>query len=165
MNTPTWLAEAMKFDGLHEGIGNLDNQVIIGWARELGGWYAPFYKHDEVPWCGLFVAAMVHRTLDVKLPANALGALNWANWGVALEEPIYGAICSFHRPGGGHVGFYVGEDNENYHIFGGNQSDQVCTRSLAKQRLVAAVWPQDQPHLLYAKVQLDPSGKVSTNEA
>ena len=165
MNPPAWLAEAMKFDGLHEGIGNLDNKIIIGWARELGGWYAPFYKHDEIPWCGLFVAAMIHRTVQTPLPQNALGALNWANWGMQMNEPVYGSICSFHRPGGGHVGFYVGEDAENFHIFGGNQSDQVCTRSLPKPRLVAAVWPKEISCTEYAKVMLNPSGTASTKEA
>ena len=40
--------------------------------------------------------------------------------------------------GKGHVGFYVGEDDEAYQILGGNQSDKVCLMWLGKDRFRSA---------------------------
>lgn len=47
----------------------------------------------------------------------------------------------FDRAGGGHVGFYVGEDLTSYHVLGGNQGDRVSIMRLEKSRCVARRWP------------------------
>ncbi|MFX8605073.1 hypothetical protein ABTM12_19650, partial [Acinetobacter baumannii] len=43
--------------------------------------------------------------------------------------------------GKGHVGFYLGEDDDAYYILGGNQSDSVSITWVTKARFVAARWP------------------------
>ena len=48
---------------------------------------------------------------------------------------------TFKRPGGGHVGFYVGEDSTAYHVLSGNQFDKVGITRIDKSRLVAIRWP------------------------
>ena len=51
----------------------------------------------------------------------------------------------FTRPGGGHVGFYVGEDAAAYHILGGNQGDAVTIVRIVKSRYIARRWPEGRP--------------------
>jgi uncharacterized protein (TIGR02594 family) len=63
---------------------------------------------------------------------DPLWALNWNSFGNKLSEPAYGAIIVFSRTGGGHVGFYVGEDDKHWHVLGGNQSDKVSIIAKAK---------------------------------
>ncbi|RZL82832.1 MAG: hypothetical protein EOP66_04490 [Sphingomonas sp.] len=56
-----------------------------------------------------------------------------------------GVTLVFGREGGGHVGFYVGEDDHAYHAIGRNQSNSVCITRIAKSRLIAARWPRVVP--------------------
>jgi len=57
-----------------------------------------------------------------------------------------GAVMVFWRgsPNGwkGHVGFYWAQDNDAYHIIGGNQANSVSVTRIAKTRLLSARWPQ-----------------------
>ena len=41
----------------------------------------------------------------------------------------------------GHVGFYWAEDDEAYHILGGNQSNAVTITRMSKERFLKARWP------------------------
>jgi uncharacterized protein (TIGR02594 family) len=95
-----------------------------------------------VPWCGLFVAACVDEA-GIKPAPIAVRASAWATWGSPLlpKELAVGAVLVFQRPGGGHVGFYVGEDATAYHVLGGNQGDAVTIARVAKSRCVARRWP------------------------
>jgi hypothetical protein len=61
------------------------------------------------------------------------------------ERLAPGAVLVFEREGGGHVGFYVGEDGTSYHVIGGNQGDAVSVARIAKTRLVASRWPKGVP--------------------
>jgi hypothetical protein len=54
-------------------------------------------------------------------------------------------VLVFQRPGGGHLGFYVGEDERAYHVLGGNQGDCVSITRIAKDRCIAIRWPSGQP--------------------
>lgn len=153
---PAWLTQARSLMGIKEGAGTQDNPEIIGWAKELGGWIASYYTHDSIPWCGLFVGICMKRS-NLPLPANALGALQWSTWGQHLTSPVPGAVLCFTRPGGGHVSFYVGEDEECYHILGGNQSDSVDITREPKARCVAMRWPEGV-EVVGAPVVLSPSG-------
>jgi hypothetical protein len=56
---PRMVAEARKLYGIAEVQGSGDNPVILAWAKELG--LAKIYNHDEIPWCGLFVAIVAKR--------------------------------------------------------------------------------------------------------
>ena len=160
-----WYEEAKRLLGLREGPGSRDNPTIIDWADQLG----IDYPHDDIPWCGLFVAHCVGSTLtEEPLPANPLGARNWARFGEAAEEAP-GAILVFWREspnsGKGHVGFYHGEDSGAYRVLGGNQSDSVSVTRVAKSRLVAIRRPSTSGPLSGGPVMASAEGALSTNEA
>jgi uncharacterized protein (TIGR02594 family) len=160
-----WYEEAKRLLGLREGPGSKDNPTIIDWADQLG----IDYDHDDIPWCGLFVAHCVGATLpDEPLPANPLGARNWARVGEAAAEAP-GAILVFWREtpnsGKGHVGFYHGEDATAYHVLGGNQSDSVSVTRVAKGRLLAIRRPSTAGPLTGGVVNVGAGGVLSTNEA
>lgn len=136
-----WLSTAYSYLGTKEIPGAKSNPRIIQWAKNIGGWISSFYKNDDIPWCGLFVAECfnVHK---LKVSQKSLSALSWADWG--QKSPIApGAVLVFKRQGGGHVGFYVGEDSTAFHVLGGNQSNSVSIARVAKDRLVAVRWPQE----------------------
>lgn len=167
---PKILLEAMKLYGTLEGPGGQDNPVILGWAKEIGGWIADFYKADEIPWCGLFVAVCAKRA-GYEVKQNALGAINWLSWGEAVTQQRLdvqlGDILIFRRTGGNHVGLYVGEDATHYHVLGGNQGNQVCIVRIERGRLLGArrcPWKVGQPPNV-RRVFLDALGPVSMSEA
>lgn len=164
---PVWFHEAGRLMGTREIAGAKSNPVIMGWAQKIGGWVQNAYNNDDIPWCGLFVAHCVGVTLpDEKLPANPLSALAWAKFGVALDKPRLGAVVVFKRPGGGHVGFYVGEDATTVTVRGGNQSNAVTETRILKSRLVGYRWPATVPLSGNGgPIATAAKGPVSTNEA
>ena len=160
MTKPRWLKIAETYTGLSEIRGPKHNSKIIGWLDKLGAWW----RDDETPWCGLFVA---HCVQDVGLPYPKyyMRAKDWADYGSLLRRDRLapGAILVFDRAGGGHVGFYVGEDAGHYFVLGGNQGNAVNVMKLGKTRLLASRWPKGEPVIgqpVYMK-----GGVVSTNEA
>jgi uncharacterized protein (TIGR02594 family) len=169
---PRVLKEALRHFGVVEAAGDGDNQVILAWARELG---VRDYSHDATAWCGLFMALCVRRAGYLP-PAAPLWALSWRKWGTAVLKPMLGDVLVFRREvidlatGNsvlyGHVGLYVGEDVRAFHVYGGNQDDQVCVKRIARERLVAArrcAWRVGQPRNI-RRVLLSSSGDLSTAE-
>lgn len=160
---PKILVEAVKLIGTKETIGKANNPIILEWAKDLK--LDKIYTNDEIPWCGLFIAYVVKKA-GKEVTKNPLYALNWSSWGNAVDVPKLGDILTFKRNGGGHVGIYVGEDSECYHVLGGNQSDAVNVARIVKTRLFKArrtPWSIAQPKQV-RQIFLDPKGKVSTNE-
>ena len=159
-----WLRTAYSHVGTKEVPGAKSNPKIIQWAKRMGGWIASFYKNDDTPWCGLFVAECfnVH---GYQVSQQSLSALAWADWG--QKSPIApGAVLVFKRQGGGHVGFYVGEDSTAFHVLGGNQRDSVSVTRIAKDRLVAVRWPKEsRPPANEQRVTKSASSSLSRNEA
>lgn len=141
---PVWLQQARLLLGTQECAGEANNTTILDWARQEGGWIERFYTADSIPWCGLFVS---HCLLNAGIggPKNPLSALAWADWGEAMPfaDREAGCVLVFTRQGGGHVGFYVGEDADGsaLHVLGGNQSDAVTITRIATNRLHALRWP------------------------
>lgn len=131
---PRMIAEALKMYGTVEAEAMANSPTILGWADEVGGKVEDVYKADSIPWCGLFMAVVAKRA-GKELPIDPLWALNWMRFGVAAGQPMLGDVLTFVRPGGGHVGLYVGEDATAYHVLGGNQCDRVCFTRIAKSRL------------------------------
>lgn len=157
-----WLVTAKVHIGTEETPGSANNEKILRWARIVGGFSADYYKQDSIPWCGLFVAYCMATNGLEPVKDNPLGALNWAKWGTPLKEPALGCVMVFKRTGGGHVGFYVGEDAENYHILGGNQSDEVNVTKVAKSKFVAARWPTGMEKFLKpGRIKKKFDGKVT----
>ncbi|MDM9647731.1 TIGR02594 family protein [Rhizobium sp. S163] len=163
---PVWMREARRFVGLLEIPGPKSNSTIIGWAKALGGWIATFFTNDDTPWCGLFMAHCFGFTLpQEKLPANPLGALEWNKFGAQLTSPVLGAVLVFKRPGGGHVGLYVGEDDQNYIVLGGNQSNSVKLSLVEKARCVGIRWPKTGSSPIGGIIRSTLEDEVSRNEA
>lgn len=162
--SPKILVEAVKLIGTKEIVGKAHNPVILGWAKELG--LEKVYTNDEIPWCGLFIAYCAH-TAGVQVVDKPLWALSWAKYGTKVTEPMLGDILTFKRDGGGHVGIYVGEDKDCYHVLGGNQGNAVSVTRILKTRLYQArrtAWKIAQPANV-RKITLDAKGSISKNEA
>ncbi len=160
---PKVIVEAMKLYGTKEVVGEADNPVILEWAKELG---ISWYKDDSVPWCGLFVAIVVKRA-GKDVVKDPLRARSWAVFGEEAERAMLGDILVFVRDGGGHVGFYVGEDDNCYHVLGGNQGDMVKVSRISKTRCIAVrrpIWKVAQPANVRV-IKLSADGEVSKNEA
>jgi uncharacterized protein (TIGR02594 family) len=165
---PTWLAAARRKLGTREGPGPANNPTILGWAKRLGTKVLGIiYNADDVPWCGVFAAQCLDEA-GIASPTFAVRARSWADWEANLrpERLAPGAVLVFKREGGGHVGFYVGEDGTSYHVLGGNQDDAVSIARIAKARLVASRWPRGVP-VIGGPVRLSEraSEPLSRNEA
>jgi uncharacterized protein (TIGR02594 family) len=160
---PPWMKIAYSYMNTKEVPGSGNNSVIIGWAKRLGGWFASFYTKDEIPWCGLFVGNCM-KEAGFPVQPDALSALGWSDYERSCE-PCLGAIMVFKRPGGGHVGFYVAEDDTAYHILGGNQGDKVSIARIDKARHVDTRWPKTFPMSKTGRVLKKSTAPLSRNEA
>lgn len=164
---PAWLSAARAKLGTHEAPGAANSSTILGWAKRLGTKVlGMIYNADSVPWCGVFVATCMAED-GIEAPSVAVRATSWATWGQLLrpERLAPGAVLVFERPGGGHVGFYVGEDPAAYHVLGGNQADAVTIARIAKSRCIARRWPADRA-VIGRPVQMAVKGKpISSAEA
>lgn len=163
---PKVLHAAFLHIGLKEGAGVANNPTIMGWAKDIGGWVVNTYNADSVPWCGLFMA---HCASQAGYPhkGNVLSARHWATWGIKQDVAMLGDVLVFSRKGGGHVGLYVGEDADCYHVLGGNQGDAVSIVRILKSRCIAirrSPWKIKQPSNV-RRVFIDSSTKISDNEA
>lgn len=159
---PKMIVEGLKLVGIHEVAGSQHNPIIMGWAKELH--LEDTYKSDEVPWCGLVHAHLCK--LAGKVPVTSpLWALNWAKFGVSTPIAMLGDTLVFKRPGGGHVGQYIGQDKDCYHVMGGNQGDAYGFTRIPKFRLYAVRRPiyNLQPANVRV-IHLEATGAVSANE-
>ena len=104
---------------------------------------------DDDAWCSAFVNwVLAQAGIRGTHRANARSWLNWD--GLCLAKPCYGAIAKFSRPGNpafGHVGFYVGEEQGQIVVLGGNQTNasSVCLNNYPPNRLLGYRWPPSYP--------------------
>lgn len=160
-----WMPYARSLIGVREIPGSKHSATIMGWIKSLGAKKLGIaVKDDETPWCGTF-AAHVMDHVGINPPPIAVRASAWSEWGRGLINRRPGCILTFTRQGGGHVGFYVGEDDTHLHVLGGNQGNAVSITRIAKGRLSAMRWP-DGVFLPSPKiVRLSPNGApVTVNE-
>lgn len=159
---PKMIREGLKIYGIKEAPGDADNPLILSWAKELG---ITDYHHDAVPWCGLAMAIVAHRA-GKKVVKSPLWALNWVQFGEKVTDgPKLGDVMVYKRPGGGHVGLYVGEDDNAYHNMGGNQSNIYNIERISKYRLYAIrrpLYTVAPPNI--RRIFLTEEGKISENE-
>lgn len=162
---PAWLTTARHELGVKEVTGSASNPRILQYAKDIGGWVAEWYKADDVPWCGLFVGWCLKEN-GIEPPKRLLTARAYAEWGDDCDDAVAGAVLVFSRNGGGHVGFYVGEDDDAFHVLGGNQADAVSVARIAKSRLIATRWPSGRRKPLFARPIIRAAeDDLSTNEA
>ncbi|AMR34125.1 hypothetical protein A0256_23085 [Mucilaginibacter sp. PAMC 26640] len=132
-NLPKELQQALTHNGILETKGSGNTVDIMKWAKELGviGWY----PSDATAWCGLFKGVCAYRAGWLKLPApSVLSSLSWRKWGkvIPLKDACVGDTLIKEREGGGHVTYYIGENDTHFRCFGGNQSDSVCPAWILK---------------------------------
>lgn len=168
-----WLSVARALTGTREIPGGRSNPLIIGWRDSLIVRYPAlrpninWFVNDDTPWCGLFAAHCVGE-VGFQPPVAPLWALNWETWGDRLSDPVLGCILVFLRDGGGHVGFYEGEDATHYHVRGGNQSNSVNVARILKARLRKSGirWPSGHPLPRSQRIVTSGAGlATSTNES
>jgi uncharacterized protein (TIGR02594 family) len=163
---PRILTSFLAMLGTAETPGAGNNPSIMAWAREAG--LSKIYTADAIPWCGLAVAyAVLQAGFDV--PAGPLWARNWLNFGAIVEKgkEALGDVLVFSRGNSGHVGLYVGEDADAFHVLGGNQSDAVNIKRIPRARFLGArrcKWRVNQPASV-RKIKLEATGALSFNEA
>jgi uncharacterized protein (TIGR02594 family) len=174
---PKMIQEAVKLYGTKEVTGPEDNKVIMAWATDLG--ISHIYTHDELAWCSL-AHAVVAKRAGYPVPFKEYELLRAASWAAmkSATEPVWGTfvprgeeMCGdtlvFKRPGGYHVGLYVGESKTTFFVLGGNSSNMYKIVEIEKIRLVACrrpVFKIGQPASV-KKIWLDASGNVSHNES
>lgn len=159
---PNTIKFGLELYGTEEKSGPSNNPEIISWGEETG---IP-YGQDSIPWCGLYVAIVCKRC-GWDVVKNPLWARNWVNFGNPTDTPSLGDILVFTRDGGGHVGFYIAEDAEYFHVLGGNQGDAVNIIRIAKNRLLAArrpIWKIRQPDSVKPYF-VNAVGNISENES
>jgi len=164
---PAWLRHARSLLGTREIVGRTHNNALIAFLNTARKWNGVIWKNDEMPWCGGFVAACLV-AVGVEPVKIAARAKSWAAWGSRLrpERLAPGAVLVFDRAGGGHVGFYVGEDESAFHVLGGNQGNAVTVTRIAKSRLTASRWPSGVPVIGGAVKMATTAGvPFSSNEA
>jgi uncharacterized protein (TIGR02594 family) len=161
-----WMPYARSLIGTREVPGKGNNPTIMGWGKKLGAKILGIaYTADAVPWCGLYAAHVMDHA-GITPPPIAIRASEWSKWGRELINPRYGCILTFTRKGGGHVGFYVGEDATHLHVLGGNQGDAVSVTRIPKTRLSKMRWPHGVPLPKPQVIILDAKGApVTTGEA
>ena len=158
-----WIVEAEKLLGLHE---IRDNAKLRAWLKSDG---PTLGDPKALPWCGDFVDTAIDLALPGEprvgpLAENPYWALNWLHFGKKVEPRLW-AIGAFKRPGGGHVGFLVGQDATRFYVLGGNQGDSVSVVPIDKTRLQGARWPITFPDPGLALPLMSSKAKASRNEA
>lgn len=115
-----------------------ENPVVLGYFQDAGH---PEILNDETAWCAAFVGAMLKRA-GYK-PSGSLLARSYCDWGTAVDlaaaEP--GDVIVIPRGNSswqGHVFFFAGwNDDGTIKGLGGNQSDQVNTKSFPRSKVIA----------------------------
>ncbi|MBE3639327.1 NlpC/P60 family protein [Mangrovicoccus algicola] len=158
-----WMALALRKLGLHEGRDNADlRKFLKSDGKTLG-------DPAQLPWCGDFVETCIAVTLpETPLPGNPYLARNWLKFGHDVD-PCFGSVLVFWRGSrsgiSGHVGFYYSEDDDVFHVLGGNQSNKVSIASIRKDRLLGARLPLEAGPYPRQVVASAADFKLTTNEA
>lgn len=166
---PKMIAAAIEIGKLDttELPGSKSNAEILELAKEAG--VSDIYKSDETAWCAIAQTAIALRAgKDVPFAGfDRLRARSFIKFGSHVDDPMFGDVLVFERPGGYHVGMYIGEDNDCYHVAGGNQGNQYSVVRIKKDRLLQArrpVYKTGQPASV-KKIFLDGGGQPSENES
>ena len=130
-----WMDIAIKELGVSEIFGSKDNPRIIEYhsATTLKA------TEDETPWCASFVSWCLEKA-KIKSMRSAR-AKDYLKFGKELVKPVFGCIVVFTRDGGGHVAFFVKEDEHGIYCLGGNQSNKVCYKYYPKANLLGYRMP------------------------
>ncbi|WP_394749487.1 TIGR02594 family protein [Spongiimicrobium salis] len=122
--------------GITEIRGQQDNPEILKYFNVIG--FDGSQLKDETAWCSAFM-----NWVALEAGCQHTGKLNARSWldvGERVAEPKIGDVAILWRESPqswkGHVGIFISEDENNIHILGGNQSNQVNIRTYPKRRLL-----------------------------
>lgn len=133
------IEKALSVYGVKEIKGKYSNPRIMEMFTATG---KEWVKDDATAWCSAYV-----NWVAITKGYEASGELNARSWlkvGESIEKDDLkqGDIIIFWRESRrswkGHVAFYIGEDEENYHVLGGNQGDTVKIAPYPKSRFLGA---------------------------
>ena len=127
--------EIMKYYGLSEVPGEVDDPTIKAWFAEMG---FP-QEHDETSWCSLLMNITCKH---LGFPyTGKLNARSWMRIGKQVLFPDIGDLSIFYRvkrtSWQGHIGCFAGWNlaKDKIWTLGGNQSNKICH----------AAYPKDSP--------------------
>lgn len=177
---PKMIIEGILMLGIAEIKGKESNPAILKFAEDLG--VINIYKNDDTSWCALSHNAIALRAgkkiFGYKDKYDLLRALAFLKNGIEInkddweviskEKAMLGDSLIFKRPGGGHIGIYIGESNTHFYVMGGNQNNMYSITRISKNRLVGVRRPYYKIAMPGAvkKYFLDNNGAPqTTNEA
>lgn len=118
-------------------------RIIEYWAKfKMSG-----IKDEAVPWCSAFIGFCLESagisTASKDKTRTKDSSQYWLHWtgGHKLDKPEHGCIAVMTRSGGGHVGFLIGEDGDNWVLLGGNQGSAVSIAKFPKNRFIGFIMP------------------------
>ncbi|UCI21372.1 hypothetical protein FJ970_10615 [Mesorhizobium sp. B2-1-8] len=130
---------------------------IRGYFQSIG---QPLRDADAIPpWCGAFAGFCVNTASPVLLKTikgNPLSAGSWQSFGnesiqLGDPNPPRGAIVVLspdkNSSSASHVGFfsrYLGSDNAQVELLGGNQSDRVTLTKFDRSKIIVIRWQSAQ---------------------
>jgi uncharacterized protein (TIGR02594 family) len=146
-SAPKMVIEGLLLLGIAEIKGQKSNPAILKFAADIG--VQGIYKNDDTSWCALSHNAVALRAgkkiFGYKDKYDLLRALAFLKNGIEInkenwliiekDKAAFGDSLIFKRPGGGHIGIYLGESKTHYYVLGGNQNNMYSITRIAKYRL------------------------------
>ena len=137
-----WMRFALYEYGQREIRGSGENPHI---QRYFAAVHAKHAADDQTAWCSAFANWCTNQAGIVG--SGRADAKSWLCWGgQCLAKPTYGAVTVLWRTSPaswhGHVAFWVGENQHDVWLLGGNQGvGEVSVKSYPKHRVLGYRWP------------------------
>jgi len=136
---PIDIARAEMNLGVVEFPGAANNPRIVMYHSTTMGGAAP----DETAWCSSFVNYCVEQAGLHGTRSKAARSWHDQSWGNDVtSNPGEGDIVVFSRHGptqdGGHVGFYLSQDDNSIQVLGGNQGNRVSIARYPKDGMLGS---------------------------
>ena len=127
--------KASEFYGLSEIPGVENNPQIVQFFKDIG---KEWVQTDETAWCAAFISWIALQCGCER--SMQLNARSWLGIGMKVEKPQLGNIVIFWRESinswKGHVGLFVGQDENYIFCLGGNQNNQVNIKAYLKRMVL-----------------------------
>ncbi len=140
-----WILKAREFIGEREAAGVGDNPTIVAWYKHTS--LPKKYWHDSVPWCSVFVCAMLELS-GFKSTRNAMARshIGKSTPYERVTDPAPGDIFVIPRgkPPSGHVGFVESVDGDYIKTIEGNVADQVTRKTRSRHSCIGFARPFEQ---------------------
>ena len=121
--------------GITEISGDIHNPEVVKYFHQTGH---EWVDDDETPWCSAFTNWVAMKCGYER--TELLNARSWLDIGTPVTKGQLGDVVIFWRKRlnsvYGHVGFFINEDDYNFWILSGNQSNKVCIQAYDKGRLL-----------------------------